>query len=134
MAARRVGHRRAVSRRSSETVAEWTAAVDGALSALHQVQVPEKVTSTWHQLPPVPSHAPKFVKEVLGTIIANKGDSLPVSALPCDGTFPTGSTKYEKRSIAQDIPIWDPEVCIQCGRCSLACPHATIRKIGRAHV
>ena len=103
------------------------AAVDGALSALHQVKVPEKVTSTWHQLPPVPSYAPKFVKEVLGTIIANRGDSLPVSAFEADGTFPTGSTKYEKRSIAQDIPIWDPEVCIQCGRCSLVCPHATIR-------
>ncbi len=103
------------------------AAVDGALGSLHEVKVPGKATSTHHRLPPVPDDAPKFVKEVLGTIIANKGDSLPVSAFDADGTFPGGTTKYEKRSIAQDIPIWDKEVCIQCGRCSLVCPHATIR-------
>jgi len=60
-------------------------------------------------------------------MIANRGDDLPVSALPCDGTFPTGTTHYEKRSIAQDIPTWDPEICIQCGQCSLVCPHAAIR-------
>ena len=103
------------------------AAVDGALSALHEVKVPGKVTATKHQLPPVPTDAPEFVTEVIGTIIANKGDSLPVSAFDANGTFPTGTTLYEKRSIAQDIPIWDPDVCIQCGRCSLVCPHAAIR-------
>ncbi len=103
------------------------AAVDGAIGALFEVQVPGQVTATRHQLPPVPADAPAFVKDVLGTMIANKGDSLPVSALPVDGTFPTGTTRYEKRSIAQDIPIWDSEVCIQCGQCSLVCPHATIR-------
>ena len=103
------------------------AAVDGALSALAQVKVPEKVTSTHHRVPPVPPHAPQFVKDVLGTIIANRGDELPVSAFPPDGTFPTATTQFEKRSIAQDIPIWEPEVCTQCGLCSLVCPHATIR-------
>jgi pyruvate-ferredoxin/flavodoxin oxidoreductase len=104
------------------------AAVDGALAALHEVKVPEKATATAHRLPPVPEYAPEFVKEVLGEIIAYKGDDLPVSAMPVDGTFPTGTTKYEKRRIAQAIPIWDEEICIQCGLCSLVCPHATIRQ------
>jgi len=103
------------------------AAVDGALAALHEVKVPDSVTSKTNRLPAVPVDAPEFVKEVLGTIIANRGDELPVSAIPVDGTFPTGTTMYEKRSIAQEIPIWDPEVCIQCGRCSMVCPHAAIR-------
>jgi pyruvate-ferredoxin/flavodoxin oxidoreductase len=103
------------------------AAVDGALGALEEVHVPGKVTSSRHRLSPVPQHAPEFVREVAGEIIANRGDELPVSKFPVDGTFPTGTCKYEKRSIAQEIPIWDPEVCIQCGQCSLVCPHATIR-------
>ena len=103
------------------------AAVDGALAALFEVKVPGAVTSTLHMVPPVPPGAPAFVKDVLGVMIANCGDDLPVSALPADGTFPTGTTQYEKRSIAQDIPIWDPKICIQCGLCSLGCPHATIR-------
>ena len=103
------------------------AAVDGALGALKQVTVPAKTTGAKHRLPPVPDDAPDFVKQVAGEIIANRGDLLPVSKFPVDGTFPTGTCKYEKRSIAQDIPIWDSEVCIQCGQCSLVCPHATIR-------
>ncbi len=103
------------------------AAVDGALGALKQVQVPEKATSTKQRIAPVPDDAPEFVRNVLGRIIANRGDELPVSAMPVDGTFPTGTTTYEKRSIALDIPIWDSGVCIQCGRCSMVCPHATIR-------
>jgi pyruvate-ferredoxin/flavodoxin oxidoreductase len=103
------------------------AAVDGALAALFEVKYPNQVSSKLHCVPPVPDHAPQFVKDVLGMMIANRGDDLPVSALPIDGTFPTGTTQYEKRSIAQDIPIWDPKICIQCGLCSLVCPHATIR-------
>ena len=103
------------------------AAVDGALGALHEVKAPGKVTSTHRRLPSVPDSAPEFVKNVLGEIIANRGDNLPVSAMPVDGTFPTGTCKFEKRSVAQDIPIWDAELCIQCGRCSLLCPHAAIR-------
>jgi pyruvate-ferredoxin/flavodoxin oxidoreductase len=103
------------------------AAVDGALSALFEVKYPSQVTSKLHMVPPVPENAPDFVKNVLGMMIANRGDDLPVSALPNDGTFPTATTQYEKRSIAQDIPIWDPKICTQCGLCSLGCPHATIR-------
>ena len=103
------------------------AAVDGALGALFEVTVPEKVTSTKRRVSPVPENAPEFVKKVLGEIIANRGDDLPVSAFPVDGTFPTATTQFEKRSIAQDIPIWDANVCTQCGLCSLACPHAAIR-------
>ena len=103
------------------------AAVDGALGALYEVKYPNQVTSKLHMVPPVPDNAPDFVKNVLGMMIANRGDDLPVSALPNDGTFPTGTTQYEKRSIAQDIPIWDPKICTQCGLCSLGCPHATIR-------
>lgn len=103
------------------------AAVDKALESLREVKVPGQVTSKLHVLPPVPEDAPEFVKNVLGPMIAYRGDELPVSALPCDGTFPTGTTKYEKRSIALEIPIWDPKICTQCGLCSLACPHAAIR-------
>ncbi len=103
------------------------AAVDGALAALHEVKVPDKVTSKHYRLPPVPENAPEFVKKVLAEMIANRGDDLPVSALPDDGTFPTGTTQYEKRRIAQSIPVWDANICIQCGLCSLVCPHATIR-------
>ncbi|NQU20060.1 MAG: pyruvate:ferredoxin (flavodoxin) oxidoreductase, partial [Candidatus Nealsonbacteria bacterium] len=103
------------------------AAVDGALDALKEVQVPEKITSTKHRISPVPDDAPEFVRNVLGRIIANRGDELPVSAFPPDGTFPTGTTTYEKRSVAQEVPIWDSAVCIQCGRCSMVCPHAAIR-------
>ncbi len=91
------------------------------------MKYPNQVTSKLHMVPPVPANAPAFVKDVLGMMIANRGDDLPVGALPCDGTFPTGTTQYEKRSIAQDIPIWDPKICTQCGLCSLGCPHATIR-------
>ena len=103
------------------------AAVDGALAALHAVDVPDKVTSTHHRREPVPADAPQFVRNVLGEIVANRGDALPVSAMPVDGTFPTATTQYEKRAIAQHIPIWDENVCIQCGQCSLVCPHAVIR-------
>ena len=103
------------------------AAVDGALGALHEVQVPDAVTSKKRRIAAVPDDAPEFVKGVLGEIISNRGDEIPVSAFPPDGTFPTATTLYEKRSIAQDIPIWDPEVCTQCGLCSLVCPHAAIR-------
>ncbi len=78
-------------------------------------------------LPPVPSRAPAFVRDVVGTIIAGNGDSLPVSAMPIDGTFPTATAQWEKRNIAQEIPVWDTELCIQCGKCVLVCPHAVIR-------
>ncbi len=110
-----------------KVIEQNNAAVDAALAALHEVKYPAQADSKLHMLPPVPAHAPAFVKDVLGVMIANCGDDLPVSAMPCDGTFPTATTQYEKRSIAQDIPIWDPKICTQCGLCSLGCPHATIR-------
>jgi pyruvate-ferredoxin/flavodoxin oxidoreductase len=94
---------------------------------LHDVPLPERVTSVFDVLPPVPVRAPAFVRDVLGAIIAGNGDSLPVSALPPDGTFPTATALWEKRNIAQEIPVWDEELCIQCGKCVLVCPHAVIR-------
>ena len=103
------------------------AAVDGALEALHEVHVPEKVTSSEHRLPPVSGDGSDFVKRVTSMLLDGRGDLLPVSALPVDGTFPTATAKFEKRSIAHEIPIWDPEICIECGLCALVCPHAAIR-------
>jgi pyruvate-ferredoxin/flavodoxin oxidoreductase len=103
------------------------ASVDKALQSIREVPVPGKVTSTVRMRKPVPDDAPDFVKNVVGAIIAGKGDTLPVSAIPADGTWPTGTTKYEKRNIGYHIPIWEPQICIQCGLCSFVCPHATIR-------
>ncbi|MBP7147154.1 MAG: pyruvate:ferredoxin (flavodoxin) oxidoreductase [Acidobacteria bacterium] len=104
------------------------AAVDATLANLHEVAVPDKVTSTLEMPPVVPAHAPEFVQKTTARIIQSLGDTLPVSALPQDGTFPTGTAQYEKRNIALEIPVWDPEVCIQCGKCVLICPHAAIRQ------
>src|SRR6266567_6430891 len=77
--------------------------------------------------PPVPAEAPPFVRQVLGPMIAGEGDALPVSALPCDGTYPSGTASWEKRNIALELPVWDPDICIQCGKCVMVCPHAVIR-------
>jgi pyruvate-ferredoxin/flavodoxin oxidoreductase len=103
------------------------AAVDASLANLHEVKVPAKVRGDLRRLPPVPAEAPDFVQRVTARIIERQGDLLPVSALPVDGTFPTATAKYEKRSIAHEIPIWDESICIQCALCSLVCPHAAIR-------
>jgi pyruvate-ferredoxin/flavodoxin oxidoreductase len=108
----------AVVRRNEE-------AVDRALAAL--VRIETGIVGTGRIADPVPEYAPDFVRRVTGMIMAGQGDRLPVSALPVDGTFPTGTARWEKRSIAQEIPIWDPEICIDCGRCALVCPHAAIR-------
>ena len=102
-------------------------AVDQALSHLHEVKVPDKVTSTFSRRQPMPAEAPDFVRNVLGRIVAFEGDQLPVSAIPADGTFPTATTRWEKRNIALEIPVWEPDLCIQCGKCSFVCPHAVIR-------
>jgi pyruvate-ferredoxin/flavodoxin oxidoreductase len=102
-------------------------AVDQALAHLSEIQIPDQVTATLDILPPVHPGAPQFVRSVLGEIVAGRGDDLPVSALPPDGTFPIGTAKWEKRNIAQDVPVWDEELCIQCGKCVLVCPHAVIR-------
>ena len=103
------------------------AAVDGALAALHKVDVPVAVTAKTNGHKLIPEHAPDFVQRVTGLMMEGKGDLLPVSALPVDGTFPTGTTRWEKRSIAEEIPIWDPDICIDCAKCAMVCPHAAIR-------
>ncbi|MDO5115207.1 MAG: pyruvate:ferredoxin (flavodoxin) oxidoreductase [Synergistaceae bacterium] len=102
-------------------------AVDATLANLYEVSVPDKASSSFDIIPPVADYAPEFVKNVLAPMMVLEGDGLPVSALPADGTFPSATTQYEKRNIAIDIPVWDPELCIQCGKCSLVCPHAAIR-------
>jgi pyruvate-ferredoxin/flavodoxin oxidoreductase len=102
-------------------------AVDATLANLYEVSVPEKITSSIEVPFPVPSNAPDFVRSFTGEIIAGRGDLLPVSAIPVDGTYPVGTTQYEKRNIALDVPVWDPDLCIQCGKCVLVCPHAVIR-------
>jgi pyruvate-ferredoxin/flavodoxin oxidoreductase len=114
-------------KRGEAVVQKNFAAVDQTLSRMHQVKVPEKVSATFEMLPPVPARAPAFVRDVVGPIIAGNGDALPVSALPIDGTFPTATAQWEKRNIAQQIPVWDTDLCIQCGKCVMVCPHAVIR-------
>jgi pyruvate-ferredoxin/flavodoxin oxidoreductase len=103
------------------------AAVDSTLANLYEVKVPEHTTSRIDFRPAVPSEAPEFVRNVTARIIEGKGDDLPVSALPVDGTYPTGTTQWEKRNITAEIPVWDEEICIQCGKCILVCPHSVIR-------
>ncbi len=102
-------------------------AVDQTLENLYKIEVPECATSTIELPPIVSDKAPDYVKNVLAKIMAGKGDSVKVSEMPVDGTFPSGTTKWEKRNIALEVPEWDPEWCIQCGKCALVCPHAAIR-------
>ena len=114
-------------RRGAEVVERNEAAVDGTLAALHRIEVPARPRRT-RELPPlVPAHAPEFVRTVTAEMMAGRGDDLPVSALPVDGTYPSGTTAYEKRNISELVAVWDPELCIQCGNCSFVCPHSVIR-------
>ena len=115
-------------KRGEVVVQKNFAAVDQALAHLHRVQVPSEVTSTITRRAVVPDEAPEFVREVLGTIISGFGDDLPVSALPVDGTYPTATTQWEKRNVALEIPVWETDLCIQCGKCAFVCPHAAIRQ------
>ncbi|MBI2238329.1 MAG: pyruvate:ferredoxin (flavodoxin) oxidoreductase, partial [Actinobacteria bacterium] len=103
------------------------AAVDAAIEALHEVRVPERTAGDLHRRAVVPPDAPEFVQKVTAMMVAGHGDLLPVSALPVDGTFPTDTAKWEKRSIALEIPIWDPSICIDCAKCAIVCPHTAIR-------
>jgi pyruvate-ferredoxin/flavodoxin oxidoreductase len=102
-------------------------AVDKTLANLFEVKVPEKVTSKIQLQPAVSGNAPEFVKEVTAEIIAGKGDLIPVSKMPADGTYPVGTSQWEKRNIALEVPVWDESICIQCNKCVVVCPHATIR-------
>ncbi|MDM7996725.1 MAG: pyruvate:ferredoxin (flavodoxin) oxidoreductase [Acidobacteriota bacterium] len=113
--------------KGEEVVKKNYEAVEQTLANLFEVKVPAASTSSIEKPPAVPLEAPEFVQTFTARIIAGEGDSLPVSAFPVDGTFPTGTAQWEKRNIALEIPSWDPEVCIQCGKCSISCPHATIR-------
>jgi pyruvate-ferredoxin/flavodoxin oxidoreductase len=114
-------------RRGAEVVARNQAAVDRALEGLHQIKVPGRVTSARELPPVVPASAPEFVRTVTAEMMAGRGDDLPVSALPVDGTYPSGTAAYEKRNISELVALWDADLCIQCGNCSFVCPHSVIR-------
>jgi pyruvate-ferredoxin/flavodoxin oxidoreductase len=114
-------------RKGDDVVQQNFEAVDQTIANLHEVQVPGRVTSSIAMPPVVSDRAPDFVKSVTAKIIAGFGDALPVSLMPVDGTFPTGTTQWEKRNIAMEIPVWDAVTCIQCNKCALVCPHAAIR-------
>ncbi|MDR0449817.1 MAG: pyruvate:ferredoxin (flavodoxin) oxidoreductase [Treponema sp.] len=114
-------------KKGEEVVKKNIATIDMALAGIQKVDYPKTTSGNIHMIPPVPDNSPRFVKEVIGEIIASRGEKLPVSKIPDDGTFPTATTKYEKRNIAEKIPVWDPAVCIQCGNCTMVCPHAVIR-------
>jgi len=103
------------------------AAIDQTIAHLYQVDVPTAITSNFERKPPVAEDAPDFIKRITGEIIAERGDLLPVSAIPADGVWPTGSAAYEKRNLALEIPVWDEDLCIHCGKCPFVCPHTAIR-------
>jgi len=114
-------------RRSEEAVRRNCAAVDAALTHLYPVPVPDRISADHGRPPAVPREAPDFVQRVTGAIIAGHGDALPVSAFPVDGTWPTGTARFEKRRIAREVPQFNAELCIQCNKCALVCPHAAVR-------
>jgi pyruvate-ferredoxin/flavodoxin oxidoreductase len=114
-------------RKGEEVVQQNMKAVDETLAHLFEVKVPTAVTSTIEMPPPFSPSAPQFERNVLGAIYSGRGDELPVSAFPVDGTFPTGTSKWEKRNLALEIPSWDEKICIQCGKCAMVCPHSVIR-------
>ena len=119
--------RKTYGKRGEPVVRQNFAAVDAALAHLREIEVPATVDSTIELTSKVPINAPEFVRNVTAVMIAGRGDSLPVSAFPEDGTYPVGTTRWEKRNIAQDVPVWEPDLCIECGKCVMVCPHSTIR-------
>jgi len=114
-------------KKGAEVVRRNFAAVDAALANLHLISPNPPVNAAKNRAPLIAENAPDFVKRVTAVMLANHGDLLPVSAFPVDGTWPTGTTKWEKRNIALDIPVWEKSLCIQCNKCALVCPHAAIR-------
>ncbi|MGM9998247.1 MAG: pyruvate:ferredoxin (flavodoxin) oxidoreductase [Candidatus Bruticola sp.] len=119
--------KKAYSKKGQEVVAKNWAAVDNSLAALYQVDIEGRQVTGHHRKPLVSDEAPEFVKKVTAVMMAQRGDDLPVSAIPDDGTWPSGTTRWEKRNIASSVPSWDPEKCIQCGKCVMVCPHGVIR-------
>jgi pyruvate-ferredoxin/flavodoxin oxidoreductase len=121
--------RKTYGKKGEEVVNMNIKAVDQTLDHLYEVPVPSTLEGiTDLALPsPVADAAPAFVREVLAKMMTRDGDDLPVSALPCDGTYPTGTTQWEKRNVAHEVPVWDPDVCVQCGKCVMVCPHGVIR-------
>ena len=114
-------------KRGEAVVKQNYAAVDSALAHLHEVRVPADSRDGAELPPTVPEKAPEFVRQVTAQMIGGRGDALPVSAFPVDGTYPTGTSQWEKRNIAQEVPVWESDLCIQCGKCVMVCPHSTIR-------
>jgi len=127
IAAIKRGIEKSYGKRGEVIVAKNFAAVDATMENLHEVPIPATVTSRIPMRRAVPAGAPEFVQLVSARMIAGEGDQLPVSAIPVDGTWPTGTTQWEKRDLASEVPAWDPDICIQCGKCVLVCPHAVIR-------
>jgi len=119
--------RKSYGKRGEPVVRQNFAAVDTALAHLREIAIPATVSSGIELTSKVPVDAPEFVRNVTGEMIAGRGDRLPVSAFPEDGTYPVGTTRWEKRNIAQDVPVWEPDLCIECGKCVMVCPHSTIR-------
>jgi pyruvate-ferredoxin/flavodoxin oxidoreductase len=117
----------AYAKRGRVIVERNFAAIDRAIAELTEVTLPSTVSGDLHRMPPLPDHAPDFVKKVTARMLAGEGDLLPVSAMPVDGTWPTDTARWEKRAIAQEIPIWDPSICTDCGKCAITCPHTAIR-------
>ncbi len=123
----KAGIRKAYGAKDPSAVDKNLKAADGAAARLVEVKVPSQATAERRRLSPVPARAPAFVYDLLGPIIAGRGDELPVSAMPADGTFPTGTSQWEKRATSREVPRWEPGLCIQCNKCALVCPHAAIR-------
>ena len=127
LAAMRESVAAAYGRRGAPIVDANVAAIDNALGALQRLPIPASCTATVGRRPAVAADAPDFVQRVTARMLEGRGDLLPVSAMPVDGEFPTGTARHEKRRLAAEIPVWDPELCIDCARCTLVCPHAAIR-------
>src|SRR5688572_7817061 len=119
--------RKSYGKRGEPVVRQNFAAVDAALAHLREIPVPADANGTIELTSKIPVDAPEFVRNVTAEMIAGRGDLLPVSAFPEDGTYPVGTTRWEKRNIAQDVPVWEPNLCIECGKCVMVCPHSTIR-------